>query len=200
MGQGQHHLLAKARSPRSASCWATSPSSRSRSKARTASTSAACGVPVERPGLGLGQDVLARPGRELADALARLDEPGERPEQGHLIGGVGPVSVGHAPRAHHLVAPLPGPEPRGGQAGELGYFVDLVGPIGSGELAGQRTDRSTRVRLRSYRYRATGCRSHTRGARRPRSPVSVLHDSADAVIFVTPPLSPRAAAAKGVPL
>ena len=41
---------------------------------------------VERARLRPGQDVLARPGGQVADPLAALDQPGERPQQGDLIG------------------------------------------------------------------------------------------------------------------
>jgi hypothetical protein len=88
---------------------------------------------VERPRLRLRQDLIPWSGREVADPLAALDEPGEGPQQRDLVGGVRTIAVGHPPRPHHLVPPLPRPEARGGQARELGHLVDLVCPVGSGQ-------------------------------------------------------------------
>ena len=85
---------------------------------------------VGRPGLRLGEDVLARARGQVADPLAAFDEPGEGAEQRDLIGGVGPVAVCHPLRPHHFVAAFPRPQARGREAGQLGHLVDLVGAIG----------------------------------------------------------------------
>ena len=111
---GSTTSCANARRPRSASCWATSPrGARGRTRARP------------RPGsratfrrASASPPVPARPrrgrGREVADALAGLDEAGEGPEQRDLVPGVGAIAVGHPLRTDHLVAPLPGAQPRSG--------------------------------------------------------------------------------------
>ena len=49
---------------------------------------------------------------QVADPLACRRSAGRSPQQGDLVGRVGPVAVGQAPGPHHLVPPLPRPEPR----------------------------------------------------------------------------------------
>jgi hypothetical protein len=79
---------------------------------------------------GASQNLVDWSDRELADALARLDQPGKGTKQCHLLVRVPTVAVGHAAGANDFVATFPRSKPSWLEPRQHRHLMNLVGSLG----------------------------------------------------------------------
>ena len=129
---------AKPLSPRTRNCSPTSPSSRSRSNETTAASNAPwLDSSISRASDRFSTSSMGCTARSPIRS-PRLDQPGERPEQGDLLGGIGTVPVRLPRGTDDGVPPFPRAQAGRRQAGKPGGFVNLVRPVPPGDCLGVR--------------------------------------------------------------